>query len=75
MKLYKKWSDVVAFAFFHDEMRSIVLNALKTRKLLIGNARKRGVAIVEARGDGSMNQSGSGFWRKKRPNGSMNLDT
>ena len=69
MKLYKKWSDVVAFAFFHDETSSIVLNTLKTRKLLNGNARERGVAIVEARGDSSMNQGGSGFWREKGPNG------
>ena len=67
--MYKKWSDVVAFAFFHDETRSIVLNALKTRKLLIGNARKRGVAIVKTRGDSSMNQGGRGFWREKRLNG------
>ena len=69
MKLYKKWSDVVAFAFFHDETRSIVLYTLKTRKLLNRNARERGVAIVKTRGDSSMNQGGSAFWREKGPNG------
>ena len=57
MKLYKKRGDVVAFAFFHDETRSIVLNTLETRKLLSRNARKREVVIVEARGDSSVNQS------------------
>ena len=44
--MFQKWSDVVAFAFFHDKTDSVVLNTLKTRKLLRGNARERGVTIV-----------------------------
>ena len=68
MKLLKKWRDVVAFAFFHDETDSVVLDTLKTSKLLRGNARERGVAIVKARGNSSMNQGGSRFRREKRPN-------
>ena len=41
VKLLKKWRDVVAFAFFHDETDSVVLDTLKTSKLLRGNARER----------------------------------
>ena len=41
VKLLKKWRDVVAFAFFHDETDSVVLDPLKTSKLLRGNARER----------------------------------
>ena len=55
MQLLKKWSDVVAFALFHDKTDSVVLNTLKTRKLLRGNAREREVTRVYARGDSSMN--------------------
>ena len=44
--MFKRWSDVVAFALFHDKTDSIVFNMLKTRKLLRGNARERGVTIV-----------------------------
>ena len=46
VKLLKKWSDVVTFAFFRDETDSVVLNTLKTRKLLRGNTRERRVTIV-----------------------------
>ena len=61
VKFLKKWSDMVALAFFHDETGSTVLNTLKTRKLLRRDARKRGVTIVKTRGDRSMNKSSSRF--------------
>ena len=44
--MLKKRSDVVVFAFFRDEPDSIVLNTLKTRELLRGNARERRVTVV-----------------------------
>ena len=68
MKFLKKWSDMVALAFFHDETGSTVLNTLKTRKLLRRDTRKRGVTIVKTRGDRSMNESSSRFGRKKGAN-------
>ena len=64
----KEWSDMVALAFFHDETGSTVLNTLKTRKLLRRDTRKRGVTIVETRGDRSMNECSSRFGRKKGAN-------
>ena len=47
MKLFKKGSDVVTLAFFHDQTDSVVLNTLKTRKLLRRDAGKRGVTKDE----------------------------
>ena len=69
MQLLKKGSDVIVLAFFHDKTNCTVLNALKAAKLLRGDTRKRGIAVVKSRGYRGMNKGSSGFDREKGANG------
>ena len=68
VKFLKKWSDMVALAFFHDETGSTVLNTLKAEKLLRGDAGERGITVVKPRSDRGVNKSSSRFYREKRAN-------
>ena len=70
MQLLKKGSDVIVLAFFHDKTSCTVLNVLEAAKLLRGDTRKRGIAVVKSRGYRGMNKGSSGFDREKGANGS-----